>query len=376
MRVFRQRESGEDMSIMIIAEAGVNHNGSMELAKQMIDAAKDAGVDYIKFQTFIPEKLVSKFAAKADYQKEILSKDTSVPCSGNKETLSKEPSMPCISNKEILAEDMAKSEESQLDMLRNLALTQQEFKELKLYCDKVEIGFLSTPFDLPSIDFLQELDMDFWKIPSGEITNLPYLEKIAKTKRKTVMSTGMCNMQEIQDAITVLEKNGTTDITLLHCNTEYPTPFCDVNLRAMEHMRRELKKPVGYSDHTVGIEVPIAAAALGAVVIEKHFTLDKTMEGPDHRASLEPVELKQMTKAIRNIENSLGDGIKKRTASEEKNCTAARKSIVAACDIARGDIFSERNLAVKRPGNGISPMKWKEILGTAAQKDYKADELI
>ena len=239
MRVFRQRESGEDMSIMIIAEAGVNHNGSMELAKQMIDAAKDAGVDYIKFQTFIPEKLVSKFAAKADYQKEILSKDTSVPCSGNKETLSKEPSMPCISNKEILAEDMAKSEESQLDMLRNLALTQQEFKELKLYCDKVEIGFLSTPFDLPSIDFLQELDMDFWKIPSGEITNLPYLEKRTKTKRKTVMSTGMCNMQEIQDAITVLEKNGTTDITLLHCNTEYPTPFCDVNLRAMEHMRRE-----------------------------------------------------------------------------------------------------------------------------------------
>ena len=215
-----------------------------------------------------------------------------------------------------------------------------------------------------------------WKVSAEDVTKLRKLRAISRTGKPLVMTTGMFEMEERQRSMDVLKANGTPQSTLLHCNTEYPTPFCDVNLRAMEHMRRELKKPVGYSDHTVGIEVPIAAAALGAVVIEKHFTLDKTMEGPDHRASLEPDELKQMTKAIRNIENSLGDGIKKRTASEEKNCTAARKSIVAACDIARGDIFSERNLAVKRPGNGISPMKWKEILGTAAQKDYKADELI
>lgn len=326
---------------IIIAEAGVNHNGSMELAKKMIEAAKEAGADYVKFQTFDPEKLVSRYAAKADYQKETTG-----------------------------------TEESQLQMLQKLALTQQDFVDLKAYCNAVGIGFISTPFDLQSIDFLEELDMDFWKLPSGEITNFPYLEKIAKTKRKVIMSTGMCNMQEIQEAISVLEQNGTTDITLLHCNTEYPTPFEDVNLRAMDHMRQEFGKLVGYSDHTIGIEVPIAATALGAVVIEKHFTLDRTMEGPDHRASLEPLELKRMVDSIRNIEKSLGDGVKKRTASEEKNCAVARKSIVAKCPIQKGKVFTEENLTVKRPGTGISPMKWKSVLGTVAQRDYEMDELI
>lgn len=329
------------MSIQIIAEAGVNHNGSMDLAKQMVKAAKEAGADYIKFQTFNPEKLVSKYAPKADYQK----KSTG-------------------------------TEDNQLQMLKKLALTQQDFIHLKQYCLELGIGFLSTPFDLGSIDFLETLDMDFWKLPSGEVTNYPYLKKIGMTKKKVVMSTGMCNMQEIKEAVSVLEKNGTTDITLLHCNTEYPTPFSDVNLLAMHHMQRELHKPVGYSDHTVGIEVAIAAAALGAVVIEKHFTLDKTMEGPDHAASLNPDELKQMINAIRNIEKSMGDGVKRRTASEEKNLAAARKSLVAKTSIRKGEIFTVDNLTVKRPGSGKSPMKWEEILGTRAEKDYEMDELI
>ncbi len=329
------------MSTVIIAEAGVNHNGSLALAKQMIDAAHKAGADYIKFQTFIPEKLVSRYALKANYQ---------------------------IEN--------TKSQESQLEMLQKLAFTQEDFIELQKYCRETGIRFLSTPFDLESIQFLNGLEMDFWKLPSGEITNLPYLEAIARTHKKVVMSTGMSELSEIQDAVRVLEANGAGDITLLHCNTEYPTPFSDVNLLAMKQMSEVLKKPVGYSDHTVGIEVPIAAAALGAVVIEKHFTLDKQMSGPDHRASLEPEELACMVKAIRNIEKSLGDGRKKRTESEEKNCKAARKSIVAKCTIKAGDIFSEENITVKRPGNGISPMKWYELIGQAAQRDYKEDELI
>lgn len=329
------------MSIMIIAEAGVNHNGSLALAKQMVDAAKEAGADYVKFQTFVPTALVSRYAKKADYQK--------------------------------AAE---KQEESQLQMLTKLALEESEFVELKQYCKECGIGFLSTPFDLHSIDFLDELGVDFWKIPSGEVTNYPYLAKIGKTKKKIVMSTGMCEMSEIQDAIEVLEENGADDITILHCNTEYPTPFEDVNLSAMAQMKNELKKPVGYSDHTKGIEVPIAAAALGAVVIEKHFTLDRGMDGPDHAASLEPQELKQMIRAIRNVEKSLGDGRKKRTVSEEKNCIAARKSIVARCPIKKGEVFTEENLTVKRPGNGISPMKWTELLNTKAARDYDTDELI
>lgn len=329
------------MSVLIIAEAGVNHNGSMELAKQMVVAAKEAGADYVKFQTFIPKNLVSRFAEKAEYQKKTTGE-----------------------------------EDSQLQMLEKLALTQSDFVELQAYCKEVGIGFISTPFDLESIDFLNKLDMDFWKLPSGEVTNLPYLEKIARTGRKVIMSTGMCEMDEIQDAVRVLEENGTGEITILHCNTEYPTPFSDVNLLAMHEMAEVLQKPIGYSDHTIGIEVPVAAVALGATVIEKHFTLDKTMEGPDHAASLEPEELASMVRAIRNIEQARGDGKKKRTVSEEKNRQVARKSIVAAREIKVGEIFTEENLTVKRPGSGISPMRWYEILGTCATRDYKADELI
>lgn len=329
------------MSIQIIAEAGVNHNGSIDLAKQMVEAAKEAGADYVKFQTFVPEKLVSRYAQKADYQKET-----------------------------------TQAEENQLQMLKKLALNEQDFIGLKEYCTKLGIGFLSTPFDLDSIDFLDKFDMDFWKLPSGEVTNYPYLEKIGRTKKKVVMSTGMCNLPEIHEAVLVLEENGASDITLLHCNTEYPTPFTDVNLLAMQQMKKEFHKPVGYSDHTVGIEVPIAAAALGAVVIEKHFTLDKAMPGPDHKASLNPAELKQMIDSVRNIEKSLGDGVKRRTCSEEKNCTAARKSLVAKTFIHKGEVFTVDNLTAKRPGSGKSPMKWKEVLGTIAKKDYEMDELI
>lgn len=329
------------MRVIIIAEAGVNHNGSMELARHMVEKAKEAGADYIKFQTFIPKNLVSQYAQKAEYQKQTTEGD-----------------------------------ESQLQMLEKLALKQQDFIELKAYCEQIGIGFISTPFDLDSIAFLDELNMDFWKLPSGEITNLPYLEAIGRTKKKVIMSTGMCEMEEIEAAVQVLENMGTTDITVLHCNTEYPTPFCDVNLLAMKQMADMLHKPIGYSDHTVGIEVPIAAVALGAVVIEKHFTLDRRMEGPDHKASLEPDELKAMVSAIRNIEKSLGDGRKKRTISEEKNCAVARKSIVAKCRIQKGETFTPENLTVKRPGTGISPMKWYEVLGTRAESDYEADELI
>lgn len=329
------------MSVMIIAEAGVNHNGSMELAKKMVRTAKEAGADYIKFQTFIPKNLVSSFAQKAEYQKKTTGE-----------------------------------EETQLQMLEKLALTQPDFVELQAYCKEVGIGFISTPFDFDSIKFLDTLDMDFWKIPSGEVTNLPYLEAIAKTGKKVVMSTGMCEMEEIQAAIEVLEKNGTKDIAVLHCNTEYPTPFCDVNLLAMKEMEAVLKKPIGYSDHTVGIEVPIAATALGAKIIEKHFTLDRTMEGPDHAASLEASELKQMAQAIRNVEKSFGDGIKKCSDSEKKNWTIVRKSIVAKKKICKGELFTEDNLTVKRPGNGISPMLWHDVIGKKSKKDYDIDEVI
>lgn len=329
------------MNVVIIAEAGVNHNGSVKLAKQMIEEAARAGADYIKFQTFKPEKLVSKYAQKADYQKKTTG-----------------------------------SQESQLQMLEKLALSYDDFVELKKYCEQIGIGFLSTPFDEDSIRFLDRLDMDFWKIPSGEITNYPYLVQVAQTGRDIVLSTGMCEMDEIADAMKVLEENGAGNISLLHCNTEYPTPYEDVNLLAMNQMREVFNKQVGYSDHTVGIEVPISAVALGAAIIEKHFTLDKNMEGPDHKASLEPLELSQMICSIRHIEKSLGDGNKKRTASEQHNIAAARKSIVAKCAISKGDIFTEANLTVKRPGSGISPMRWKEIIGTRAERDYLEDELI
>ena len=327
--------------IYVIAEAGVNHNGDYNLAKKMIDEAKKAGADYIKFQTFVPRSLVSRFAEKADYQKKTT--------------------------------DIA---ESQLQMLEKLALTWEEFKGLEQYCRNVSIGFLSTPFDLESKQFLEQFDMDFWKIPSGEITNLPYLENIAKTGKKVVISTGMSELNEIQEAVNILEKNGTTNIVLLHCNTQYPTPFEDVNLNAMLQIKNKLKKPVGYSDHTKGTEVSIAAVALGAEIIEKHFTLNREMEGPDHRASLEPEELKVMISAIRNIEKALGNNEKKVTDSEKENKIIARKSIVASKNIHKGEVISSENVTVKRPGSGISPMKWYEIIGTRAVRDFSEDELI
>lgn len=329
--------------VIIIAEAGVNHNGSLEMAKQMVDVAKDAGVDYVKFQTSVPTLLVSKFASMAEYQKTNTGK-----------------------------------EESQLDMLKRIALNLTDFKPLKDYCDQKGVKFISTPFDLVSIDFLEALNMDFWKIPSGEVTNYPYLVKIANTHRPVVMSTGMCEIDEIREALNVLISNGLKkeQISLLHCNTEYPTPMKDVNLKAMLDLSNEFGVQVGYSDHTQGIEVPIAAVAMGAEIIEKHFTLDHNMPGPDHKASLEPYELKSMVAAVRNIEQAIGNGGKHVSNSERKNITIARKSIIAACDIKKGDILSEDNLTVKRPGNGISPMHWNEIIGKTAIRDFKEDELI
>lgn len=329
------------MGVLIIAEAGVNHNGNIELAYQLAKEAKKAGADYVKFQTFIPEKLVSKYASKAEYQKETTG-----------------------------------ASESQLAMLRKLALTQEDFLSLKKYCEEIGIGFLSTPFDLESLDFLDKLGVDFWKVPSGEITNYPYLRKIAETGKEVVLSTGMCNLDEVEAAVELLKQFGTKQITVLHCNTEYPTPLEDVNLLAMQELEQVLHLPVGYSDHTKGIEVPIAAVALGAKVIEKHFTLDKEMEGPDHKASLEPQELSEMVRCIRIIEMARGNGHKVRSKSEEKNVAIARKSIVAARDIKAGEILTEENITVKRPGSGISPMCWEQVLGTKAVKDFIEDELI
>lgn len=261
-------------------------------------------------------------------------------------------------------------------MLEKLALTWEEHKKLKLYCDEIGIGFLSSPFDLESIRFLEEFNLDFWKIPSGEITNLPYLEEIAHTRKKVVLSTGMSELDEIKKAVDILERNGTREIALLHCNTQYPTPFRDVNLRAMLQMKQMIKKPVGYSDHTKGIEIPIAAVALGAEIIEKHFTLNRKMDGPDHKASLEPDELKRMVLAIRNIEEALGDGIKTVSHSEKENRSVVRKSIIASRLIRKGEILSPKNITTKRPGNGISPMKWNEVIGTKAIREFQEDELI
>lgn len=328
------------MAVYIIAEAGVNHNGSFELACKLVDAAKKAGADCIKFQTFKSENLVSHTAKKAEYQKKTT------------------------------------GDSSQQEMLKKLELSFDEFLQLKSYCEKVGICFLSTPFDFDSIDFLNTIDMPFWKIPSGEVTNLPYLLALAKTNKPVVMSTGMCTLQEIRDAVKVLKENGINDIKLLHCNTEYPTPFEDVNLKAMQTLRDELLLEVGYSDHTKGIEVPIAAVALGATIIEKHFTLDRNMEGPDHKASLEPNELAAMVSAIRNIEKAIGTGEKAPSPSEKKNMAIARKSIVAKAKIKAGEVFTEDNITVKRPGTGISPMKWFEVLGTKAVRDFDEDELI
>lgn len=325
----------------IIAEAGVNHNGSFELAKQLVDKAVWAGADCIKFQTFNSKNLVSKNAQKAEYQKKTTD-----------------------------------SSESQLEMLKKLELSKEEFIELRDYCNQKGIMFLSTPFDLESIDFLASIGVKTWKIPSGEITNYPFLRAIGKRKESVIMSTGMCTLDEVRDAIKVLKDFGTTDITLLHCTTEYPAPYDSVNLNAMLTLQNEFAFKVGYSDHTNGIEIPVAAVAMGATVIEKHFTLDKNMEGPDHKASLEPDELKQMVQSIKNVDAALGDGAKQPSDVEKKNIAIARKSIVAACDIKKGEMFTEENLTAKRPGNGISPMNWAEVLGKIAKRDFSEDELI
>jgi N,N'-diacetyllegionaminate synthase len=330
--------------VLIIAEAGVNHNGSMQLAKQLVDVAAEAGAGIVKFQSFKAAAIASKNAVKADYQNRTTSQA-----------------------------------ETQLDMLKRLELSEAMHHELIDYCKQKNIEFLSTAFDFESIELLKQLGITTGKIPSGEITNLPYLEKMAAAFPRLILSTGMCSLEEIQDAISVLLQNGASRerMTVLHCNTEYPTPFADVNLKAMNGIAQYFQLPVGYSDHTTGIEVPIAAVALGATVIEKHFTLDKTMEGPDHLASLEPHELKAMVAGIRNIEMAMaGSGLKQASASEIKNKAIARKSIVAATNIKAGDVFTTANLAVKRPGTGVSPMRWHSVIGQTAKKDFSEDELI
>ena len=327
--------------VLIIAEAGVNHNGSLDNAKKMVDAAKNAGVDIVKYQTFDVDSMTSKNADMAEYQKENIG-----------------------------------AVKSQKDMLLGLTLNKDEYRELSDYCVEKNIKFLSTPFDIDSIYFLNELGCDIWKISSGEITNYPYLVEIAKTGKPIILSTGMCELAEVEAALNLLKENGAGEVSLLHCTTEYPTPYEDVNLKAMQTLKDKFGLMVGYSDHTKGIEVPIAAVAMGATIIEKHFTLDKNMEGPDHKASLEPDELKAMVDSIRNIEKALGNGVKKPANSEIKNIAIARKSIVAKSDIAEGEIFTEDNITTKRPGNGISPMKWNDVLGTKAIRAFGEDELI
>jgi len=331
------------MSIFIIAEAGVNHNGSIIIAKKLIDAAVDSGADAVKFQTFKTENLVSKIAKKAEYQKKTTD-----------------------------------ASESQFDMIKNLELDLSAHKELIAYCLEKEINFLSTPFDHDSIDLLNSLGLQTFKIPSGEINNLPYLRHIGSLGKKIILSTGMSTLQEVGDALIVLLESGSKkkDITVLHANTMYPTPMEDVNLNAMLTIQKEFDIAIGYSDHTVGIEVDIAAVAMGASIIEKHFTLDKSMAGPDHRASLDPNELKAMVLAIRNIEIAFGDHVKKPSPSESINIDIVRKSIVASQGIKKGDLLTDKNIAIKRPGNGINPMKWDEVIGSIAIKNYNADELI
>jgi len=332
------------MSVFIIAEAGVNHNGSVELAKKLIDVAVESGVDAVKFQTFKAEKLVSKDAKKAEYQQK----------------------------------NIDNNDDSQYNMLKKLELDLDTHKELITYCNSKNIMFLSTPFDSDSIKLLDSLGLTIFKIPSGEITNLPYLREIGSLDKKVILSTGMADIGEIEDALDILLKAGTKkeNITILHANTMYPTPMEDVNLKAMVTIGKTFNVTYGYSDHTLGVEVPTASVAMGASVIEKHFTLDKTMEGPDHKASLEPDELKEMVKAIRNIEKAMGNGIKKPSKSETPNIEIARKSIVANCSIKKGELLTEDNLTIKRPANGISPMRWDEVVGSVAGKDYTEDELI
>lgn len=328
--------------VLIIAEAGVNHNGSMDIARQLIDAAADAGADYVKFQTFKTEKLVSTTAKKAEYQKKNMGDS---------------------------------DDDSQFNMLKKLELNMDQHQELIAYCKQKDIRFLSTAFDLESIDLLYSLDIDLFKIPSGEITNLPYLRKIGALGKRVIISTGMCVMSEIFDAIRELVKAGTSKekISVLHCTTDYPTAMEDVNLRAMLSIQEEFNIPIGYSDHTLGIEVPIAAAAMGATIIEKHFTLDKTLPGPDHQASLEPQELKAMITAIRHIEKALGSSEKKPTEAEMKNSIVARKSIFLATDLKKNHILREEDFIMKRPGDGISPMLMDQVIGKKLLADLEAE---
>lgn len=327
--------------VFIIAEAGVNHNGDINIAKKLVDEAVLAGADAVKFQTFKAENLVCRNASKAEYQLDTTDKD-----------------------------------ETQFDMLKKLELTEKMHVELIDYCKNRDIMFLSTPFDIDSLHYLVNLGLDIIKIPSGEITNYPLLREVGKTKKKVILSSGMSTLNEIKNAKRVLMEFGCKDLIILHCNTEYPTPYQDVNLKAMNTIREELGVRVGYSDHTQGITVPIAAVALGAEVIEKHFTLNRNMIGPDHRASLEPDELKEMIRAIRNVEASLGDGVKKPSESEKKNIEIARKSIVAKCNIAKGTLLNGENLTTKRPGTGISPMEWDYVIGQKAKRDFDMDEMI
>ncbi len=329
--------------VFIIAEAGVNHNGELEIATRMIDSASKAGVDAVKFQTFKSENLVSKFAKKADYQKSTTSEN-----------------------------------ESQLELIKKLELSVNDHKLLIDYCSEKSLLFISSPFDLRSIDLLNDFGLEIFKIPSGEINNLPYLRKIGHLNKKIIISTGMANLTEIGVSLKILTESGTAkkNITVLHCNTEYPSPIKDVNLLAMLTIKKTFDISIGYSDHTLGIEVAIASAALGACVIEKHFTLDKNMNGPDHKASLEPDELQQMVQAVRNIEKALGNGKKIPSPSEIKNISVVRKSIVASGAIKKGEVFTSENITVKRPGTGISPMEWDSIIGKIAKKDFKKDELI
>lgn len=336
-------KTAEPVPVLVIAEAGVNHNGQLDLALQLVDAAAEAGADYVKFQTFKAENVVTAGASKAAYQEKTTGKT-----------------------------------ESQQEMIRKLELDREAHEKLVARCAERGIGFLSTPFDYASIDLLEELGVDLFKVPSGEITNVPFLRKLAACGKPMIMSTGMASLGEIETALGVLFASGCgrDRITILHCNTEYPTPMEDVNLRAMLTIRDAFKVAVGYSDHTLGIEVPIAAVAMGATVIEKHFTTDRSLPGPDHAASLEPSELKQMVSAIRNIELALGDGIKRLTPSEAPNREVARRSIVAAAKIVKGDAFSGENLTVKRPGGGVSPLRWDEVMGRISARDYEPDELI
>ena len=327
--------------IFIIAEAGVNHNGDIQTAKELIDVAAAAEADAVKFQTFKADTLVCRQAPKAAYQMETTS-----------------------------------AEESQFDMLKKLELTPDMHRELIDYCHEKNIMFLSTPFDLDSLHYLVDCGLAVIKIPSGEITNYPLIREAGRSGKRIILSSGMSTIDEVREAVAVLKENGSTDITVLHCNTEYPTPFSDVNLRAMQTIKEETGVSVGYSDHTPGIEAAVAAAALGATVIEKHFTLDRNMKGPDHKASLEPNELTEMVRAVRHIEQALGDGEKKPSASDKKNIAVARKSLVAKCLIKGGEMFTEENLTAKRPGTGLSPMLWNQVIGQRAKRDFAADEMI